>query len=168
MHEFGHHLMADTFDNHMPWDVTRTNHAGFTNSSTNDSWMEGFATFYAAWVQRDLLGKAAPHLVDLSKNDKWVVNLEENKLAWSRGTGEEFAVAALLWDLIDPIDKNDCTVFPVFNYTIQPYITPDPDQAFTTYCDYVQLTNDQLWDILTGNYLPSDSPISPENYDYIF
>ena len=169
LHEFGHHLMADVFDNHLPWNrKLMKNHDGFKNPSTNDSWMEGFATFIAAWIQRDMLELPAPHIVRFDGRQPLVVNLEENKLAWSRGVGEEFAVAALLWDLIDPIDPADCTVFPIFGYASQPVITAAPDQVFTRYCDHVQLTNQQLWEILTSNHLPSDSPYSPDGYDWIW
>ncbi len=176
LHEFGHHLMADVFDNYLPWNIKMDkNHHGFTNPTTNDSWMEGFANFVAAWIQRDMLEVDNPHVVYLThhnyqnnKTTQGAYNLESNRLAWSLGTGEGFAVASLLWDLIDPINPGDCTVFPMFGYATQPVITAAPDQVFTRYCDHVQLTNDQLWEILTSNHLPSDSPFSPDNYDWIW
>lgn len=177
LHEFGHHLMADVYDNHFPRHVDNVNHGGFANPSSTDSWTEGFATFFAAWTQRDFLAFTFPNLVYFTGRDSagkvnhWHVNLEENKLAWSRGLGEEFAVAALLWDLIDPIDRFDCTAFPVFDYASHPTITRAADQEYTYYCDHVQLTSQQLWEILTGNaflFEYSNSPHRPINYDHIF
>lgn len=177
LHEFGHHLMADVYDNFFPFHDDNVNHAGFANPSTTDSWTEGFATFFAAWTQRDFLAFTFPHLANFIMRDsagkvhQWHFNLEENKLAWSRGLGEEFAVAALLWDLIDPIDRFDCTAFPVFDYASNPIITRAANQEYTYYCDHVQLTSQQLWEIITGNaflFEYSNSPHSPANYDHIF
>ena len=44
-HEFGHHFMADAFGNLLPVDGPRVNHDGYKNTTTSDSWIEGFAEF---------------------------------------------------------------------------------------------------------------------------
>ncbi len=37
-------------------------HGGFANPTTTDSWVEGFATFYAMWTKRDEIQESNPHL----------------------------------------------------------------------------------------------------------
>jgi hypothetical protein len=165
LHEFGHHLMADSYDNFMPRAVNDTAHAGFTNPSTTDSWTEGFATFFAAWAKRD--GLRSPD-ASIWRDGAAAYNLEVNHLAWSESFGEEFAVASLLWDLLDPIDPTDCTYLPVTGYASQPVITAT---AQTAYCDYVQIDSNELWPILSGTgpfSMRSSSPAAPAGYPYIF
>ena len=63
-HEFGHHVMADTFANKMPKDpapcnspplpTDECNHGGYDNVSTTDSWTEGWAEFFSMLVARDV------------------------------------------------------------------------------------------------------------------
>ena len=88
-------MMADTYDNFLPNDPGNVNYGGFTNPTTTDSWIEGFANFYALWTKSDQIQTAAPQLW---YNKKTVTNMEVNWLAWS--TDEEFAVSSLLWDLV--------------------------------------------------------------------
>ncbi len=119
-HEFGHHVMADSLiggDNRFPstvidwwflWDSNDDgvfnlttenytsnrdiNHWGYMNPSTTDSWIEGFAEFYSLLVSSVYGEDSRPELYIR-------VNLEEPHRAW--GLYEEFAVASLLWDLVD-------------------------------------------------------------------
>jgi hypothetical protein len=165
LHEFGHHLMADSYGNFMPRAVNDVAHAGFTNPSTTDSWTEGFATFFAAWTKQDGLNLSD---AKIWRDGPAAYNLEVNRLAWSESYGEELAVASLLWDLLDPIDPRDCTYLPVADYASRPVITAT---ATTAYCDYVQINSNELWQVFSGAGLfstRSSSPAAPPDYPYIF
>lgn len=100
-HEMFHELMDDTID--IPiLPKGDTNHDGFVNSSSSDSWVEGWAEFWTTQL-KDHLGEDDPHLYVFGNKP---LNLETNWEApsHSRGELEEFAVASLLWDLVDGID----------------------------------------------------------------
>jgi hypothetical protein len=112
-HEFGHHFLADASANLLPIDgaLPRDNHAGYMNASTGDSWIEGFAEFFSLVVNREIAEDGTPpQLYSWGGNTS---NLEANWKSWDfRGAQslEEFAVASLLWDLLDPADAKDKTV----------------------------------------------------------
>ena len=162
MHEFGHHVMADAYANVIPYAPGDTFHAGFHNPTTTDSWIEGFATFFALWTKREETQARSPQLWH---NVGTVENLELNYLAWS--SAEELAVAALLWDLIDPVDAADATAMPVAGYASQPVITAS---TTTSYGDHVQLDRAELWRLLSdGSQASSDRPPdAPQGYPYIY
>jgi hypothetical protein len=98
-HEFNHHVMFANYGK-WPWvskegHPPQKNHAGYINPSTSDSYLEGFAEFYAM-VLADHLNKSSP----------WIYSsfgsFDDNWKAWSRqGKYEEIAVAGILWDLYD-------------------------------------------------------------------
>jgi hypothetical protein len=96
-HEFGHHLMYAkyggwTTDSNMP---NTSNHDGFLNPSTADSFDEGFAEFIALAIS-DYHGY--PN-IDIYAG---FGSLENNYKPWdSRGYLEEFAIASFLWDVYD-------------------------------------------------------------------
>ena len=110
-HEFGHHFMADAFGNLLPIYGPRINHDGYKNTTTSDSWIEGFAEFFALLVDREIVKNGTtPHIYDLAGTAS---NLEANWISWGfRNTQsfQEFAVASLLWDLLDPANDKDATV----------------------------------------------------------
>jgi DNA-directed RNA polymerase subunit RPC12/RpoP len=163
MHEFGHHLMADTYGNFLPYASGDTNHDGFSNPTTTDSWAEGFASFYALWTKKEEILAPAAHLWH---NLKTVDNLELNYLAWS--ADEELAVTSLLWDLIDPASKQDLTEMPVANFATSPVVTNTG--ATTWYRDYIQLDRAELWRMISDAALASAdrSPAAPQGYNYIY
>ena len=97
-HEFAHHIMADTFDNYMPKYRGDTNHAGYDNNSTSDSWTEGFAEFVSLLIQ-----KHEEEQKRETKSTPWTVythfgNLEDNVKCWDK---EEAAIVGILIDLHD-------------------------------------------------------------------
>ena len=87
------------------------NHDGYKNASTGDSWTEGFAEFFSLVVNREIAQDGTPPQVY-----SWAgsaSNLEANWMSWGfhgAQSFEEFAVASLLWDLLDPADAKDKTV----------------------------------------------------------
>ncbi|MBX3050633.1 MAG: IPT/TIG domain-containing protein [Caldilineaceae bacterium] len=165
-HEFGHHVMADTFENKMPDDPANChspplptddcNHGGYDNVSTTDSWSEGWAEFFSMLVARDVAKEARPELYTVGGNP---FNLENNRLAWdeyltTNGTVrfEELAVAALLWDIVDPVDARDFTLL----------------KDNQRYADCVEVDFKTFWqDIFTPEVFLT-SPVAPKDYGYIF
>ena len=105
-HEFGHHLMFAQYGN---WPDGRylpntKNHDGYINPSTADSYMEGFAEFYALLVS-EYMNDSQPEVYSVFGS------LENNYKAWSEaGRYEEFAVAGVLWDLYDDNDDSGDTI----------------------------------------------------------
>lgn len=96
------------------------NHAGFANTSTTDSWIEGWADFWplVIWdfyrTRGEVEGPADLYRWD-RRPRQWV-NVEDNHKWWEpalrvplRGSvaREEFAVAGVLWDLYDPPGEGD-------------------------------------------------------------
>jgi hypothetical protein len=115
-HEFTHHIFAANISE-TAFSPPDTNHGGYNNLSTLDSLNEGLATFLPALAWQFIEGGTD------SNYDHFGVNLEVNGLkAW--GTvpvtpvpgatplpveREEFAVAALLWDLVDARNDEELT-----------------------------------------------------------
>jgi hypothetical protein len=129
-HEMFHELMDDTvvMPPRPPGD---TNHAGYINSYTTDSWEEGWAEFWPC-VLKAHVGGYDWHSLD------WRVyewrggdsSLEYNWKSWDFtevDSEEEFAVASLLVDLVDAIDPADD--------------------------DFISLNSNQLWQIIGTQHL---------------
>ena len=104
-HEFGHCLMADLQSNVYPKHPGDINHGGYANPSTTDSWGEGFATFFALLVQRDIARAPRP----LLSMNGWTHNFEfPTYMPWTYVAStsmEEYAVTSLLWDLVDGVEN---------------------------------------------------------------
>ena len=167
-HEFGHYVMADTMGNLMPiykipggpGDVS---HRGFSNPSTTDSWVEGFAEFYAMLVAKHIGNDPRPELYNISA--RWRENMESNSLSWRFAYNrnkdkiqwlEELAVAGLLWDLVDPVDGGDSTRL-----------------GGVDYADCVDIHENTLWNLIANNWYDAPAPVTlspaaPSGYGYIF
>ncbi|MFH1836080.1 MAG: hypothetical protein ABH851_07830, partial [Methanobacteriota archaeon] len=114
-HEFGHHVMYSTY---LKWPSApqgsypdEANHAGYINPSTSDSFIEGFAEFGSMMIAEHY-GYKRPDVYSSFGS------FEADYKAWENlGTSEEFAIAGILWDLVDPVndDKVDLTDKQVFN-----------------------------------------------------
>ena len=101
-HEMFHELMDDAVG--LPVDHTGDeNHDGYYNHCTGDSWTEGWAEFWPCALKRSL-GAADWYCL-------WEeTSLEFNWQVWDfddEVSREEFAVASLLVDLIDPVSPLD-------------------------------------------------------------
>ncbi|MFN8533221.1 MAG: hypothetical protein U0556_06715 [Dehalococcoidia bacterium] len=145
-HEFGHAVHADISGNLIPNRPGDTNHANYVNPSTTDSLVEGFAEFFSLMVARDVARYNQPWLY------RWAgtpADLEAGYRAW---TNEEFAVAGLLWDLVDPVNADDAVIL-----------------GTTRYADCVEMTLPTLWDMLQ-TFWPAGqrSPSAPTTYGYVF
>ena len=117
-HEFGHHLMNDSDiagDNHMPPSAAGdVNHGGFANASTADSWAEGFAEWTSLVIADTVERDRQANLYRWAGGDPLLNggnyggpndDLEDD--AWRVRLDEEFAVAAILWDLYDGGPRDD-------------------------------------------------------------
>jgi hypothetical protein len=101
-HEMFHELMDDAVG--LPVDHTGDeNHDGYYNHCTGDSWTEGWAEFWACALKRSL-GAADWYCFwdDTSLEVNWHVWDFDDEMS-----REEFAVASLLVDLIDPVSPLD-------------------------------------------------------------
>ena len=113
-HEFNHHLYKTLINSRATCISPYKVHAGYPNPDTCDSLDEGFAEFLPTLASRDLLGA---HLVPdgdgfdvvLNSSYSYLWDLEQPTYCWwQRGNysngdpmgAEEFAVAALFWDLV--------------------------------------------------------------------
>jgi hypothetical protein len=100
-HEFGHYLMRTVYGPDFTSTVGQSNHGGYyTNAATsNDSWQEGFATFFSSMVGRWAENLRPQYRQGASDAP---FPLEADIKAWdANGDQEEFAVAALLVDFVD-------------------------------------------------------------------
>ncbi|MFH1400337.1 MAG: hypothetical protein ABIH41_02360, partial [Nanoarchaeota archaeon] len=102
-HELNHHVMWSMYGSWPRVSTTftapNTNHGGYINPTTTDSFMEGFAEFFSL-VIADTYNQSRPDVYA-----SWGT-LEKTHKAWNnQGLDEELAVAAVLWDLYDA--KND-------------------------------------------------------------
>lgn len=159
-HEFGHHVMADALANlfpSYPRGANNSNHGGYRNVVTTDSWTEGFAEFYALLTGWQIAGQE-PTGIYRWNTKGGATNLESNyrAMTWD---DEEFAVAGLLWDLVDPVDAADASVMT------------DTNGIRAAYADCVQLDWRTFWSYFTQNYT-GVTPLSPvaagQNYGYLF
>ncbi len=101
-HEMFHELMDDTVG--LPIDhAGDENHDGYYNHCTGDSWTEGWAEFWPCALKRSL-GAADWYCFwdDTSLEVNWQVWDFDDEMS-----REEFAVASLLVDLMDPVSPLD-------------------------------------------------------------
>lgn len=100
-HEFGHALLADAFDNRMPRvSGFGSNHGGlYRNASSNDSFNEGFAEFFAAMASKTIDANPLFYMYPVGRSPQ---SLEDNWKVWqNNGKEEEFAIAGVLLDFVD-------------------------------------------------------------------
>jgi len=121
-HEMFHQLMDDTVGI-PPWHTGDTSHGGYANHCTGNSWVEGWAEFWPCALARSQ-GVPGWYLF-------WgTTSLEQNWMVWDSEAGisrEEFSVASLLVDLVDPVNPPEY--------------------------DFLSLTNSQLWAIIGSKQL---------------
>jgi hypothetical protein len=98
-HEFCHHIMFSQWNGSGLRGPGDSNHDGYINTGTGDSYTEGFAEFCAMACSK-YRGEPKPDIY------AGFGSLELNYKSWGhRGYDEELAIAGILWDLYD--DKND-------------------------------------------------------------
>lgn len=137
-HEFGHHVHTDAAmsgENRLPpRPAGNANHGGIDNLSSSDSYVEGFAEFYALWINgssvyrwgNNTRSDLENNLQDFRRVKKDAsgnpVRNAQNGLVFETVMREEFQVAALLWDILDSaadagdnIDLTDQQMWAVIN-----------------------------------------------------
>ncbi len=145
------------------------NHGGICNSTTGDSWLEGYAMFWAMVIgkEKNINGDWYDGIADLERDsENWTI-----WTSWGTNSGEDVAVAALLYDLYDSSGKQES--YKVIPHTIQHVfnkVSKFPSNTVncstqltqTTYVDNIQLTKDQLW----GNIVnPANAQTIKDLYD---
>ena len=89
-HEIGHYLQFQMYDaDNLPGQ----GHAGYANPNTNDSFVEGFASFVAFLID-EYYGGPNP-------SEFYGVDKELDIKVWGDGTDEENAISGILWDFHD-------------------------------------------------------------------
>lgn len=154
-HEFTHHLFQafinDRFASGTPCLGPLTNHLGYNNPDTCDSFDEGFAEFLPTLAGRDILGTLG-HVISgnviLGSDSAYdsVGDLRWPYQAWDYRDGqdsdEELAVAALFWDLVARNGNAETTQV----------IGADGKSHPVTYTNVGQnISIAQLWAQLTGS-----------------
>ena len=171
-HEFGHYVMASTFSHLYPHDAGGVFHGGYTNPTTNDSWGEGFASFFALLVNVQQNHSRRP-VVDVNG---WVYDFSARwAMPWSQDGGvsqEEAAVASLLWDLEDEVvllrvHEASNTALDAQNVAFATILTDEkPARHFK---DWVSVDPRVLLGILTSAAGADDAPAAaPPGYGHIF
>jgi hypothetical protein len=170
-HEFGHCLMTDIQGNVYPDNPGDTNHGGYANPSTTDSWGEGFATFYALLVQRDI-EKAPRPLLSMSR---WTHNFEfPTYMPWTYISGtsmEEYAVTSLLWDLVDDVEnitQLEASQQRLLDAGISLTPTLHAEAPVRLYGDFVQVSAAELARIISRDVSAIDPPAAAAGYPYVF
>ncbi|MBN2852024.1 MAG: hypothetical protein JXQ23_04740 [Clostridia bacterium] len=98
-HEFSHYIMHCLYGK-FPLSDADVNHGGYANPTTGDSFSEGFAHFMSI-VMQQYFGNESPAIIPGRGN------IEVNYKAWQQsGKAEEFAIAGVLWDLVDDASDN--------------------------------------------------------------
>ena len=100
-HEFSHFVQHMLYGD--GWiTASGINHGGYSNPTTTDSFQEGFAEFMPLLIA----DKAGFESLDRMPSQYISMNLEDNYKAWdSIGKLEEYAIAGILWDLIDSLEE---------------------------------------------------------------
>jgi hypothetical protein len=98
-HEYGHYFLSLQTGENFELPAGDTNHGGYyQNTSTRDSFVEGFAEFYSMMVSRHIDGDDRSEIYTIGAD----YDLEADRLPWeAEGWWEEFTVAGLLLDLVD-------------------------------------------------------------------
>ena len=98
-HEYGHYFLSMQAGDNFELPPGDKNHGGYyENSSTRDSFVEGFAEFYSMMVSRHIDGDDNAEMYTIGAD----YDLETDRLPWeAAGWWEEFTIAGLLLDLVD-------------------------------------------------------------------
>ena len=98
-HEYGHYFLWLQTGEIFELPASDTNHGGYyRNTSTRDSFVEGFAEFYSMMVSGKIDGDSRSEIYTIGGD----YDLEADRLPWeAEGWWEEFTIAGLLLDLVD-------------------------------------------------------------------
>jgi hypothetical protein len=145
-HEYGHYFLSLETGDNFELPAGDTNHGGYyNNSSTRDSFVEGFAEFYSMMVSRHVDNDPSAEIYTIGAD----YDLETDRLPWeAAGWWEEFTVAGLLLDLVD--DDSD-------------YATGANELTGVTILD-VMTDSEPSGTIITGNIVNS-SPLVVRDAD---
>ncbi len=164
-HEIGHTVQGVMTQHHAPvlkgTPGFKGYHAGFENADTAASFIEGFATFFAAQVATRA-GGFKPGEIDVNGCHR-ILSFPEH-MPWDVfGVFEEIAVASLLWDLVDADEEeftqqSDQKTVEGFVQSISPPFLAG--KSFRrTFRDRVQIGLGEFFQILSAK-----GPVEPVAY----
>ncbi|MBI5159544.1 hypothetical protein HY992_05480 [Candidatus Micrarchaeota archaeon] len=108
-HEFSHHMMLNKFTYNPRRDGS--NHAGYVNPSSNDSWVEGWAEINAIFIKNNYnYAGGNLYFVGATPFNMEVNYKVNNTFAFPSGFSwavEEMAVASIVYDLFDAAQGGD-------------------------------------------------------------
>ncbi len=164
LHEFGHAFDSITnsgkFRAYAPYGPGNENHGGYLNDTTSDSYIEGFATFFAGTAQL-YGGYPNPHILS------WIELGDTGAYtAWGHnGHYEELAIASLLyrthflmedigdyWSLLNP-DRNN---FYEYYTAIEDYLAQESPEAAQVLKEYAIAGGLYLMPFGNGQYDPGE------------
>jgi hypothetical protein len=174
-HELGHYLQRDMYYSLLPWKPDRGKpHAGYANSETNDSLVEGFANFISLLVTEYYSGTKDGTTFPKYKLDDTYINFETDYKVWGENVrvhklpdgsvqiselepifpdDEEYAVTGILWDLHDKGKDIHLKHKVGFDFTPDP---PVPNYSplstvYNTLTDQVSIADADILKSISGN-----------------
>ena len=119
--EYGHYFLSMQVGDNFELPLGDKNHGGYyENSSTRDSFVEGFAEFYSMMVSRHIDGDDNAEMYTIGAD----YDLEADRLPWeATGWWEEFTIAGILLDLVDDdadyaVQGSELTGVNIFGLTV--------------------------------------------------
>jgi len=110
-HEFSHHLMFSQWNGENIRTGNDTNHGGFINANTGDSYTEGFAEFMASVIADYTSNPNDPNPSNVYAN---IANFDGHYYPWDmKGKYEELAIASSLWQIYEPTAKGGTVGIPI-------------------------------------------------------
>jgi peptide/nickel transport system substrate-binding protein len=163
-HELGHYLLYNLYspDDGEP----QTNHAGYKNNSTNDSFIEGFAEFFSM-LTSEHYGEPRPYQYPVGST--WY-NLEQDYKVWGDWIDEEFATAGILWDLHDTGVETNRGFISSDGYigAVSRVYNQTSDKVSLDSADIIKMLQSSRAKTLVGMYVAMLPSVSSENLDMIF
>ncbi len=147
-HESFHYLMDALGIWPLPMEPRGTAHLGIMNTTSTDSWVEGWAEFLPAVMLASRHFSEAENYPDPPTyrfGSEMGISLEANWESWGQYfigqqvLREDIAVAALLWDIYDPKSKEDRR---------PDTIVPAPFPSLSDPWDNVEVNLRDLWNII--------------------
>ena len=149
-HEVAHHLHAV---NVSPAGCPGRNHAGYANASTCDSMDEAVAELLPTLAWGDIAGVPDSDYGGFGslESNGWKAWTSHRDAAGGRLEREEFAIAAMLWDLIDANADSERTQVR----------GADNTHTDVTYTDTIAVPLTRLWRVLARNAITSVGDLRP-------
>jgi len=125
LHEYGHAVMYEVYENYMPPTPSCSPHWIADQSSEGCAWVEGWANFFPLTIFDD------EDFTDTTQNFDIDIESRTPGAPWDEGDDVEGNVAASLWDLLDDSSEDDYN--GNFNDNIWETFEDQTDDDFSEY-----------------------------------